>query len=190
MINPIIYDFKPDGVHLHRIIIGSEGKWVNPDHLNLTNTEIIEIGANGHEQSTFQSRYEIVEKTPAESFKPLLKKPAELNSIALSKYITALKGVTSEEIAYLRVAYYRRTSDLLAPIIMVLIGVPFGVVFGRSSAFLSLGLALLTGLAVWATSSAFQQFGNYRLLPPSLAAWGPILIFSTLGIIALSRTRT
>jgi lipopolysaccharide export LptBFGC system permease protein LptF len=88
------------------------------------------------------------------------------------------------------VALYRRGADIATPIILTVIGVPFGVLFGKRSAFWALGAAIVIGLLLWASASGFQQLGNYKLLPAMLAAWGSPLIFAALGLILFSRTRT
>ena len=152
--------------------------------------DLLEISRLGQGKFFTTTNYVIDEKTAPASFKPLLNKPAELNSRDLSNYIKALKQVRPEEVAPLRVALYRRATDLSIPLITSLIGIPFGVYFGKRSAFWALGAALLIGLLLWASASGFQQLGNYNLLPAALAAGATPLIFATLGLLLFSRART
>jgi lipopolysaccharide export LptBFGC system permease protein LptF len=38
--------------------------------------------------------------------------------------------------------------------------------------------------------SGCQQLGQYRLLPPDIAAWAPLLVFMTIGAYLLAKART
>ncbi|HEV2799271.1 MAG TPA: LptF/LptG family permease [Pyrinomonadaceae bacterium] len=190
LLSPTVYEFDPAGIHLKRLILGREGRWGTKDDLEFQSAEVIEIGAQNLGNIERAGSYTLEETTPAESFKPLLNKPMELNSRMLSNYIKNLKNVRPDEITGLRVSLYRRSADITTPVILALIGIPFGVLFGRRSAFWALGAAIIIGLLLWGSASAFQQLGNYRLLPPVLAAWGAPLIFTALGLLLFSRART
>jgi lipopolysaccharide export LptBFGC system permease protein LptF len=190
LLTPVIYEFDPEGVHLKRLILGGEAKWKGTNELEFHSAEIREIGQTNRRGIDRVEKYTIAETTPAQSFKPLLNKPSELNSKALSEYIRTLKNVRPDEITSLRVALYRRSADIATPVILALIGIPFGVFFGRRSAFWALGAAIVIGLLLWGSASAFQQLGNYKILPAALAAWATPLIFTALGLILFSRART
>jgi LPS export ABC transporter permease LptF len=188
--NPFVYEFDAEGVHLKRLLVGEAGKWVNSETLELSNAEVMDFSRTDIANGYRAERLELTESASAESFKPMLSKPSELNSTALSNYIKTLKRVRPEEVTSLYVSLYRRSADLVMPIILAIIGVPFGVLFGRRSAFWALGIALIIGLALWASASGFQQLGNHRFLPAALAAWATPLIFMALGLLLFSRART
>jgi lipopolysaccharide export LptBFGC system permease protein LptF len=190
LLTPVIYEFDPEGIHLKSLIAGAEGKWKGIGALELQSAEVLEVGQASVGGMRRVEKYTLTETTPAQSFKPLLNKPSELNSKTLSEYIRTLKNVRPDEITGLRIALYRRSADITIPIILALIGIPFGVFFGRRSAFWALGAAIVIGLMLWASASAFQQLGNYRLLPAALAAWATPLIFTALGLLLFSRART
>ncbi|HYP00589.1 MAG TPA: LptF/LptG family permease [Pyrinomonadaceae bacterium] len=189
-VTPAVFEFDPEGVHLARLIMAREGNWGSSGEMTFQDAEIVEVGRARAGKVTPTPRYALTESIAAESFKPMLNKPSELSSKALSRYIRALKKVKPDEVASLSVALYRRVADISTPVILALIGVPFGVFFGRRSAFWALGAAIVIGLALWASASGFQQLGNYRLLPAALAAWATPLIFTALGLILFSRART
>jgi lipopolysaccharide export LptBFGC system permease protein LptF len=73
---------------------------------------------------------------------------------------------------------------------MALTGIPLALSFGRKSAVIALCLAVMLGLLFWAVVGVFQQMGEYELLPPLIAAWSPLVIFSALGLYLLTRSRT
>ncbi|HEV2882099.1 MAG TPA: LptF/LptG family permease [Pyrinomonadaceae bacterium] len=190
LLTPVIYEFDSEGIHLRRLISGEAAKWQGINLLEFEDAEVMEIGRANKASIDQAGKYVLAETTPAQSFKPLLNKPSELNSKILSEYIRTLKNVRPDEITGLRIALYRRSADIAMPIILALIGIPFGVLFGRRSAFWAIGAAIFIGLALWGSASAFQQLGNYKLLPAALAAWAAPLIFTTLGLILFSRART
>ncbi|HZH29330.1 MAG TPA: LptF/LptG family permease [Pyrinomonadaceae bacterium] len=190
LLSPVIYEFDTEGIHLQRLIVGEAGKWKRSGALELQRAEVLDIGRAGTGGIRRFEEYALAENTPAQSFKPLLNKPSELNSKALSEYIKTLKNIRPDEITGLRIALYRRSADITTPIILALLGIPFGVFFGRRSAFWALGAAIVIGLLLWASASAFQQLGNYKILPVVLAAWATPLIFTALGLLLFSRART
>ena len=190
LLTPVAYEFDSEGIHLKRLITGKEGIWKGVNELDFQSAEIVEIGKESIGGIKSAAQYSFAETTPPQSFKPLLNKPSELNSKVLSEYIRTLKNVKPDEITALRIALYRRSADIATPVILALIGIPFGVFFGRRSAFLALGAAIVIGLLMWASASAFQQLGNHRLLPAALAAWAAPLIFTALGLLLFSRART
>jgi lipopolysaccharide export LptBFGC system permease protein LptF len=190
LLTPVAYEFDPEGVHLKRLILGREGKWSGTNELDFHSAEIREIGQTNRRGIERVERYTIAETIPPQSFKPMLNKPSELNSKALSEYIRTLKNVRPDEITNLRVALYRRSADITTPTILALIGIPFGVFFGRRSAFWALGAAIVIGLLLWGSASAFQQLGNYKILPAVIAAWGTPIIFTALALLLFSRART
>jgi LPS export ABC transporter permease LptG len=191
LITPSVYEFDAEGVHLKRLVMSEAGNWTNSGTLELLNAEVLDFShAANMANASRVPRLELTENASAESFKPMINKPSELSSAALSAYIKTLKKVRPEEVTSLYVSLYRRSADTSMPVILAIIGIPFGVFFGRRSAFWSLGAALIIGLALWASASGFQQLGNYRFLPAALAAWATPLIFMALGLLLFSRART
>jgi lipopolysaccharide export LptBFGC system permease protein LptF len=190
ILHPVVYEFDSEGVHLKRLIMSERASWNGFSRIDFENAEIIDINRAGTGSITRVERLDLTEKASPESFKPMLNKPSELNSKGLSAYIKALKRVRPDEITSWSVALHRRSADLATPIILSIIGIPFGVLFGRRSAFWTLGAAICIGLLFWASASSFQQLGNYRLLPAALAAWATPSIFLTLGLALFSRART
>ncbi len=124
-------------------------------------------------------------------FKPLLIKSTYLRMRELSNYINTLKRRgESQLVASFAVALERRRADLVAPLVMALIGLPMALAFGRRSAVTALCAAIVVGLLFWATTGGTQQMGIYGLLPPVVAAWFPPVFFLAVGVYLLARTRT
>lgn len=213
LVKPVLYEYDSEGVHLRRIVSGQTGRWAGAaagaaaggaaaNTLELGNVETLELGTTdvrgggiGGSRGGFLRRRtaaEVLEGSePPEAFKPTLNTPSEMNIKRLSAYINLLKrrGETANLASYM-VALERKRSDSFSPLVMALVAIPLALAFGRRSAIASLANAVVIGLAFWASTSGFQQLGAYGLLPPTLAAWAPPVIFAAAGIYLLFRART
>ena len=127
---------------------------------------------------------------PHDLFKPLLSKPLELNTNALSAYIKTLKLQRGVDVRSFEVALAERWVTPLAPLVMALLGLPLALAVGRHTALAALSAAVTVGLAFWGSVSGFQQLSQYQLLPPPVAAWVPLLLFSAVGAYLLSKAKT
>lgn len=88
------------------------------------------------------------------------------------------------------VAFQRRLSQPLAPLVMVLLGLPFGFRVGRRGSLYGIGVALILVLVYWSTFAVFNALGLQGLLPPYVAAWTPNVLFGLLGSYLLLYVRT
>jgi lipopolysaccharide export LptBFGC system permease protein LptF len=127
----------------------------------------------------------------SELFKLVLTAPSEMTARGLSAYLKALK-TRGESVAArpYAVALERRRADPFAPLAMTLIGAPLAFAFGRRSTLTAVCAAIVFGLTFWAVLGGFQQLGSYGLLAPFIAAWSPTVIFASVGLYCLSRSRT
>jgi lipopolysaccharide export LptBFGC system permease protein LptF len=73
---------------------------------------------------------------------------------------------------------------------MMMIGAPLALSFGRKNVVAGLCFSILVGVAFWGTSGGFQQLGAFGMLPGAVAAIGPFVIFGSIGLYLLSRTKT
>ena len=68
---------------------------------------------------------------------------------------------------------------------MTLLGIPFSFVVARRGALYGIGISIVIGIVYWATLGAFEALGSNALLPATLAAWAPNLIFGSAGLYML-----
>ncbi len=94
------------------------------------------------------------------------------------------------DITSLRVAYHAKFSHAAAPLVMVLLGLPFAFRVGRRGSLYGTGVALLLVFVYWATFAIFNALGLETLLQPIVAAWGPNVMFGLLGIYLMLYIRT
>ncbi|MBC7933074.1 MAG: LptF/LptG family permease [Rubrivivax sp.] len=189
---PTSFEFDENGVHIRRTVSGRSGRIAQSGKLIFERVIKLELSESGPGQIQSLSDYTIQENTPQDAFKPTLKRPSELNTLELSKYIKLLEGQGAEaaELTMYSIVQKRRTADPLALLVMTIVSIPLAIMFGKRSAILSLLSAVIIGLAFWGGVSLFQQLGNYGFIPPTLAAFSLPLLFTTIGIYILSRVRT
>lgn len=99
-------------------------------------------------------------------------------------------GGSGYDTTRLRVAFHSRLARPLAPLVMVLLGVPFALFVGRRGSLYGIGVALGLVIVYWAAFAAFTALGAETLLPPLLAAWGANVLFGVVGGSLLLYVRT
>ncbi len=104
----------------------------------------------------------------------------QLESLAASGYDTTR----------LEVAYYVRLAHPATPFVMVLLGLPFAFRIGRRGSLYGIGVALALVIVYWATFAVFRALGLEAMLPPLLAAWGPNVLYSLVGLYLFLHVRT
>jgi lipopolysaccharide export system permease protein len=84
---------------------------------------------------------------------------------------------------------YSRFAFPFSNLIVIFIGMPFGITPHRRSAFLAVTNALLIFFAYQMISHFFVILGNNGQIPPLLAAWFPNLAFGALGVYLIRGIR-
>lgn len=186
--NPVVFDFDDLGVHLRRILKGEQAQWISTDKIDIQNTESLALTEKGIERAR-DAHTEIENVEPLEVFKPAPDKPSHLSASALSDRIKAIKS-RGENAIPLLIALQQRYAEPFSSVVLALTGIPLALSFGRKSTITALCLAIALGLVFWGTSGGFRQLGEYGMLPPMIAVWSPIVIFSAIGVYLLTRART
>lgn len=184
--NVSVFEFDAEALHLERVLVSprmslAQGAFVEGQG------ELIELAGGG---AAYERGASI--RLSAGDFYVLnseLNKPTELNSKALSAYISQLKA-RGVNVAPLSVVLERKKAEPFSPLIMILVGAPLAFAFGRRGTMVALCMAIGSGLAFLGLTSGFQQAGANGLLTPSVAAWAPSLLFLAVGGYLLTRTRT
>jgi len=188
LLSPAIYIFDKGGVHLSGIVAGEQAVVMNKEAIIVAEPAVLQMGEGTLNFNRSRS-FSLHEKKAKSIFKPMLNKPMELNHEQLSDHVRALNGQRIDTTRYL-IASYRKQTDPCSPLVMTLIGIPLALASGRKSTIRALSVAVLVGLSLWATLSVFQQLGYYKFLPPLIAAWSPLLIFSAISIYLFAKART
>lgn len=88
------------------------------------------------------------------------------------------------------VALEKRYTTLLLPFIIGLFTAPFALGLERKGRVVSIAYAVALWLVFVTANSFFEQLGLNGTLPPSIAVWSPLVLFTMFGIYLLSKVRT
>lgn len=192
LVRPTIYEFDQNETHLQRIVGGREAAWTDERTMVVRDAKLLELaGGKLIEQAQSEETLEAV-AAPA-LFKPTNDKPDYLSAPELVSHINTIaeRGGTAETIAPLSVALQRKYAEPFESLVLALTGIPLALSFGRGRANArTLVLAIAVAPVFWALGGRCEQLGSYGLLPPTVAAWSPLIIFAAFGLYLLTRVRT
>ncbi len=165
------------------------GRWLD-GHWWLENVVTRFYDANNEPSGPVESlpSAEMVELTETpRDFIDSLKAEDERSAADIRRYLH--NDVSKEYRDRLMVNYHYRLASPWLCIIVVLVGVPFGMHTGRQGMGLGILLALLTFFGYYVLMLLGLAWGKSGLIPPVLAGWAPGLVFLTLGTVMLHRIR-
>jgi lipopolysaccharide export system permease protein len=186
LVNPQIYLFDPEDVHVQRILWGKIGAWGPDGKLRI---EVVDQLDAVSAKVSHHEYIDLPETVSPDLFKPSLVKSSYLNYEQLRTYVSQIKQQGGPS-TNLTVALARKRAEPYGALVMALVGIPLAFSFGRRGAFAALATAIGISLVFLGMISGFQQLGANGFLPPPVAAWAPISIFGMLGLYLLSRSRT
>jgi LPS export ABC transporter permease LptG/LPS export ABC transporter permease LptF len=108
----------------------------------------------------------------------------------LREYVEQLKASGSDDVGRYLVALQRKIAFPFVSVIMTLIAVPFAATVGRRGALYGIGVGIVLAITYFLTMSILGAFGAGGLLPVTLAAWAPNLLFSLLALYLILTVRT
>jgi LPS export ABC transporter permease LptF/LPS export ABC transporter permease LptG len=89
-----------------------------------------------------------------------------------------------------RVQLYLKFAGPIFALIMAMIAVPFGFRVGSRGAMAGIGQSLAIGVSYRGLGILFEKVGDANLLPPTMAAFSPDVIFGLAGLYLLLRMRS
>jgi LPS export ABC transporter permease LptG len=186
LVNPQVYFFDPDDVHVQKIMMGKIGSWGPDGKLRIEVVDELDIASA---KMMHRENVDLAEIVSPDLFKPSLIKSSYLNYEQLRNYVAHIKqqGVSATNLS---VALARKRAEPYGALVMALVGIPLAFSFGRRGAFAALASAIGISLVFLGMISGFQQLGANGFLPPPVAAWAPVSIFGMLGLYLLARSRT
>jgi len=113
----------------------------------------------------------------------------QMNFQQLAAYIRDLQRSGIDTIA-LQVRFYLKFALPLIALVMALISVPFAFMTGNRGAMAGVGVSFAIAIAYKSVEKLFEQLGDVNLLPATLAAWSPDLLFAMAGMYFFTRMRT
>jgi LPS export ABC transporter permease LptF/LPS export ABC transporter permease LptG len=89
-----------------------------------------------------------------------------------------------------RVDYYHKFSGALAPLVLLVVGLPFAFSTGRRGSLYGIALALVLSVTYYTLQAVFTSIGAMQWLDPALAAWTPAVLLWCVGSYLLLNLRT
>jgi len=121
-------------------------------------------------------------------FSNLSKKPNHLNISESKQRIESSK--TEIERRNYEIAVEKKYTTLILPFVITLFTAPFALNLGRKSRVATIGYAIGIWLLFMGLTSAFEQMGVGGVISAKIAVWSPILFFSMLGVLLISKVKT
>ena len=126
---------------------------------------------------------------PPKYFKSDTPDPDMMQYGELRNFISRLE-FSGADVARYEVALQRKIAFPLVTLVMTLLAVPFAVATGRRGAMYGIGAAIVIALVYRTAESVLAAFGAGGLLPPTLAAWAPNLLFGAVAAYLRLTVRT
>lgn len=89
-----------------------------------------------------------------------------------------------------RVDYYHKFSGALAPLVLLIVGLPFAFATGRRGSLYGIALALGLSVTYYTLQAVFTSIGAMQWLDPALAAWTPAVLLWCVGSYLMLNLRT
>jgi len=192
-----VFDMDANTFRLKREIVAERGRW-SP----ALKTWVLENGWScrygGDSCSAYQS-FSSASESQAATFPDLTEPPdyfataavqeKQMNVLRLDRYIRDLqeRGFPTGK---LQVQFYLKFALPLFALIMAMIAVPYGFLVGNRGAMAGIGVSLAIGVAYKGLGILFEKIGDVNLLPPTMAAWSPDVMFGLAGLYLLLRMQS
>ena len=193
MLGPQVFELDPGNFRVHKHISAEKARW-EPT----LQTWVFENGWSRQDPGDRNQKFSNFTGQAA-TFKELDERPdyflqevlqdQQMNYLQLAAYIRELQRSGIDTIS-LQVSFYRKFALPLFALVMALISVPFAFLAGNKGAMAGVGVSFTIAIAYWTIGKLFEQLGDVNLLPATLAAWSPDVIFAMAGAYFFTRMRT
>ncbi len=192
MIGPQVYELDPANFRVRKHIAAEKARWEPALH-----TWIFENGwsrdftgpkerfVNFSGQATTVNE---INERPDYFLQEVLQ-DQQMNFQQLADYIRELQRSGIDTIT-LQVRFYLKFALPLIALVMAVISVPFAFMTGNRGAMAGVGVSFAIAIAYESVEKLFQQLGDVNLLPATLAAWSPDVLFAMAGMYFFTRMRT
>jgi lipopolysaccharide export system permease protein len=126
---------------------------------------------------------------PPSAFAAERRTPDEMRFRELQRYARRLKRSGYPTSSLETALQWKIARPLLLPV-MALLAIPFAFRIGKKGALAGIGVALALGMLLLVATGFFTKLGDVGALPPILAAWSPLVLFTTAASFFLVRLRT
>ncbi len=183
--NLTIYEFEDKGEKMQALYRIESAVW-EADRIRFTGPGQKSYFGEGRITTSRMSDGEV--KEDSNPFAEMRKKPSHLN---ISETKAQRESSESDlEQRLFGVAVEKKQATIFLPFIIALFTAPFALSLSRKGKATTVGYAVGLWLLFMGVTNAFEQFGSNGYISPAFAVWGPLVLFSMLGVYLLSRVRT
>ncbi len=118
--------------------------------------------------------------------------PSELDLVQLRAYIRRLQD-SGYRPTHLMVRWQQKITYPLSALVMVLLGLPYGLNRGggrKATPMVGVGLAIVLGVVYFVVVAILGKMGEAGILPPVVAAWAPVAMALLYSVNRLTTVRT
>jgi LPS export ABC transporter permease LptF/LPS export ABC transporter permease LptG len=134
-----------------------------------------------------QLRLEVAENQ--QFFTEKVKFSGAMNSRELREYIRYLQKNRSDPLRY-QSQLYNNYAFPFSSLVMVFIAIPFSFLMGNRGALFGIGIAVGISMIYWGALGIFSSVGSTGVMPPLLAAFAPLTIFSMVSLVLFLKIKT
>ena len=182
--NLSIYDFAADRAKLQALYRISDAIWDGVS-LSVKTGTLYELGAEG-----------FTEKSLANATLPLERqfvtagtlRPSQMSASETRAVLQFTRSGT--ELRALAVALEKKYTTLVLLFVVAVFTAPFALGLRRKGRVSTIGYAVGLWFIFVAVSSTMEQLGLNGNLPPTIAVWAPLVLFTMVGIYMVSKVRT
>jgi lipopolysaccharide export system permease protein len=110
----------------------------------------------------------------------------EMPLFALAGHIKKLKSANLPSVSE-RVEFHSRISQAFSPLIVVLIGIPFGFLLGPAGRILAVVLSVVVSFIYWGIFSLGISFAQTQVLSPVTGVWLANVLFAVVSVFYMRR---
>ena len=181
---------RPDGSDEFRMDAG-RARWVD-GHWWFENVETRYFDSNNDPAGPIESspslEMTMLSETP-KAFINEIKNSNERSSREILQFIETHQGISKETRNRLMVDFHYRLAAPWLCLIVILVGVPFGLHTGRRGMGLGILYALLAFFGYYILMGLGLAYGKQQMIPAVAAGWLPDAVFFVLGLFLLRRIR-
>ncbi|MDO8682538.1 MAG: LptF/LptG family permease [Armatimonadota bacterium] len=172
----------PAGSGYPMVTTAKSATWINQT-IEMRDGVIHKFGKDGFTE--YEAKFKTMElnlKRQIEAFFESQRTPEQMSTAELAKQIDMMSK-SGIPISNMRLDYHFKLSIPFSSIILILCTAPLGLRFGRHSSFAGALLGIVVVFLYWNVMLFAKVFGQAGWLPPALAGWSQIIIFSAIGAI-------
>jgi lipopolysaccharide export LptBFGC system permease protein LptF len=132
----------------------------------------------------FSAENDLTLEVPTEDLDKLKRQPVDQPSDWIWEHIVSAKDAKVRN--FLLLVIHTRYAASLAPMLLVLVAMPIGILVSRGSRLAGLGAALPPLLIYFISYFIFQGLGARNRVPPIMAAYLPDLFLGAIALVLLS----